>query len=357
MSTANTKSASQYGQAVRFFVLHGFPNRTREQRWQDFLARVDCPGAYHTPAYFLEPYWEGKHPFAVLAFKQGAIVGVLTGLHLRDRVISGLPSRPQVSIEDQSSSSVMDTLRTGLLWEAGSTRLVEVFSWHSTPLPAFEENGFRERQLEGDVVLDLAVGAEALFKQFHENRKRNIRTAIRNGVEVCEEKSAQDLAEYWEVYRHWQDTVRKHVHADCKFDDAQKVLELSANHRRFLARYQGQAIAATSVRFCAGGLIEYAGNCSLDRFNSLRPNDLLLWRTIEWACQRGFRKYSLGAAHPFLQKSGGMIEPIDCYRMDRTFFHRYQLKESVLALRRALLHALPVRMQPVARAWLKRLLG
>jgi hypothetical protein len=43
--------------------------------------------------------------------------------------------------------------------------------------------------------------------------------------------------------------------------------------------------------------------------------------------------------------------------MDRTFFHRYQLKESVLALRRALLHALPVRMQPVARAWLKRLLG
>jgi hypothetical protein len=350
-------NAAQSDQAARFSVLHAFPQRELEQRWRDFLGRVDCPSAYHTPAFFLEPYWEGKRPFAILAFKHGEMVGVLTGLHLRDRVISGLPSRPQLCIQDDDGGAVADALRKGLLWEAGPASLVEVFSWHSTPLPAFEENGFREKQLEGDVVLDLRLGAEALFKQFHDNRKRNIRAAIRNGIEVSEEKTEEDLAAYWEVYRGWRETERKKIRAESSFTQVKKVHELSAIHRRFLARYKGKPIAATSVRFCPTGLIEYAGNCSLDEFIGLRPNDLLIWRTIEWACKQGFPKYSLGAAHPFLAKSGGVVEPIDCYRLDRSFLHRYELKENLRDIPRALFHVLPVPLQQAARASLKHLAG
>ena len=58
-------------EGVHFSVLHGFPPRELEERWRDFLGRVDYPGAYQTPEFFLEPFWEGKHPFAILAFKQG----------------------------------------------------------------------------------------------------------------------------------------------------------------------------------------------------------------------------------------------------------------------------------------------
>ncbi len=341
-------------EGVHFSVLHGFPPRELEERWRDLLGRVDYPGAYQTPEFFLEPFWEGKHPFAILAFKQGEMVGVLTGLHLRHRILSGLPSRPQLCIKDDNGRVVADTLLKGLLRETGPTKLVEVFSWHSTPLPTFEEYGFRKKQLEGDVMLDLRLGAEALFKQFHDNRKRNIRAAIRNGIEVSEAKTEEDLAAFWEVYCGWRETERKKVRADSSFAQVKKVHELSANHRRFLARYKGKVIAATSVRFCPTGLIEYGGNCSLDEFIGLRPNDLLIWRTIEWACRQGFSKYSLGAAHPFLRKSGGVVEPIDCYRLDRTFLHRHELKENLLAIRTALFHVLPVPLQQVVRAVQKR---
>ena len=351
-----SKSASQYDEAIRFFVLHSFPKRALEERWRTFLSGVDSPSAYDSPAFFLEPYWEGKHPFAVLAFKASEMVGVVTGLHFSDRVICGLPSRPQLCVKDDDNGKVTETLRRGVLWESGPAKLIEIFSWHATPLPTFEGHGFQEKTLEGDVVLDLRLGAEALFKQFHENRKRNIRAAIRHGVEVSEEKTEEDVGAYWEVYRRWQDTERKKIQAGCSFSEVKQIHELSANHRRFIARFKGKPIAETSVRFCPCGLIEYTGNCSLDEFNSLRPNDLLIWRTIEWACQQGFHKYSLGAAHAFLTKSGGVIEPIDRYRLDRTFLHRYEWKENVQSLPHRLFHALPAPLQRVTRDTLKQLM-
>src|SRR5580693_6810530 len=83
-------------------VLHSFPPPQLEQKWQDFLRKPDFPSAYVTPSFFLEPFWDMKGPFAVLAFKETEIVGVLTGLHTRDRMSSGLPSRPQLCIRDDS---------------------------------------------------------------------------------------------------------------------------------------------------------------------------------------------------------------------------------------------------------------
>jgi Acetyltransferase (GNAT) domain len=339
---------------VYFSVLHGFPPRELEERWRDFLGRVEYPGAYHTPEFFLEPFWEGKHPFAILAFKQGEMVGVLTGLHLRHRILSGLPSRPQLFIKDDNGGVVTDTLLKGLLRETGPTKLVEVFSWHSTPLPTFEEYGFRKKQLEGNVVLDLRLGAEALFKQFHDSRRRNIRTAMKKGIEVSEVKTEEDLAAYWEVYCGWRGTGRKKVRADSSFAQVKKVHELSANHCRFLARYKGKPIAGSTVRFCPAGLIVYADNCSLEEFIRFYPNDLLIWKAIEWACKQGFPKMSLGGAHIFLRRCGGVVEPIDRYRLDRTFLHRHELKGNLLAIRTALFHVLPVPLQQVVRALRKR---
>jgi hypothetical protein len=344
----------QQEEEAELSILHGFPPHELEKDWRSFLSQADCPSAYTTPEFFLEPYWEGKRPFAILAISQGEVVGVLTGLHLRDRIVSGLPTRPQICTKDNDDATA-DILLKDLIEEAGSTKLVEVYSWHSQPLPAFEQKGFRKKQLEGDVVIDLRSGAEELFKQFHQSRRRNIRLAIRNGIEVSEVKSDADLAAYWEVQCGWRQTERKKVNAEGNFADARKVHELRRNHRRFIATYKGRPIAATGVRFCPAGLIESAGMCSLDEFIHLHPNDLLMWRTIEWACEQGFRKYSMGAAHPFHIRSGGVVEPIDCYRLDRTFLHRHELRENLRAMPRSLVLVLPAPLQQTARALRKRL--
>jgi Acetyltransferase (GNAT) domain len=325
-----------------FVIVRSILPPALEAGWREYLTRVEAPGQYDAPDFFLEPYWEGSHPFAILAFDEGRIIGSLTGIHPAGVVECGLPWRPQVRIaRDADPDLASKLLMDGLLQEAANAKLITVYAWDSTPLPAFAKHGFRTGKLEGDIVLDLKLGPDAIFKQFHENRKRNIKTAIKNGIHVSEAQTAEDLAEYFEVHSAWLGTARKKIRAASNRSAIAKTHEMTENHRRFLARYQGKVIAATGVRFLRGGLIEYAGNCSSDEFIHLRPNDLLIWRTIQWACEQGFSKYSLGGAHPFLRKSGGTVVPIYSYTLDQTFLRRHDLKEHLVRVARQVVDRIP----------------
>jgi hypothetical protein len=326
----------------RFLVLHDFPPLEIAILWREFLGRVESPAHYNAPEYFLEPYWEGKNPFAILAWSEDKIVGVLTGLHTKGQVTCGVSSRPQICIDKGvDGTETTRTLAEGLLREAGRARLITVYTWEGTPLPGFEQNGFRSLKLEGNIVLDLSLGIEALSKQSTKNRRRDIRIATRSGVQVSQAATAEDVADYWEVYSKWRQTKRKKIVHNHTLAMIEKVHEMRGNHRRFLARYNGKLVAASGLRFYSGGMVEYANNCSLDEYMKLQPNDLLVGKTIEWACEQGFTKYSLGGAHPFLRKSGGTVVPIYRYRLDRTFLRHHDLAEGISAVARALRRRLP----------------
>jgi hypothetical protein len=315
-----------------FIVLHDYPPPELERLWREFLSRIDSPAHYEAPEYFLEPYWAGKRPFAVLALDRDRVIGTLTGLHLGGRIVCGVPSRPQIRIDGADDPLLAsEKLVEGLFHEARREPLITVFSWKWLPLPGFEQRGFLRRELEGDVVLDLSIGTDRVFKQFHQSRRRNIRLAIRHGIEVREATTSDDTAAYWQLYSAWRSTERKVIRHKHTLATIETIHGMRTNHRRFLARYKGQVIAATGLRFLSGGLVENANNCSLDEFLHLHPNDLLTWRTIEWACENGFSKYSMGGAHPFHRRSGGNLVPICRYRLDRSFLHRHDLKESLSA--------------------------
>ena len=338
-----------------FVILHEFPTPEIEALWREFLTRAEFPAHYDTPEFFLEPYWSGQNPFAILAFDNAKVVGVLTGLHHDAEVVSGLQSRPQLCLDPKANAFVTsEILAEGLLHEAGRAKLITVYTWATTPLPAFPQRGYRFRELEGDVVLDLKVGAEALFANFAKNRRRDVRLAIRNGISVSEAITDEDLRAYWEVYSAWRKTERKRIHHDRSFAAVEKVHHMRGNHRRFLARYEGKVVAAAGVRFYSGSVIEYANNCSLDEFMKLLPNDLLFWRTIEWACRHGFKRYSLGGAHPFLRKWGGTVVPVYRYRLDRTIFRRHDMKENLADVARKLLRRMPTSWQGKIRKVLKK---
>jgi hypothetical protein len=326
---------------TRFLVLHEFPPPDVQELWNAFLSRIDSPSHYDSPEYFLEPQWAGKRPFAILAFHEGEIVGVASGIHVDGSTDCGVLSRPQIRVDTTYAAIANSRLAEGLLQEAGKEKLITVFAWNWVPLQGLQQQGFLRRDLEGDVVLDLKLGSDAIYKQFHENRKRNIRAALKHGIEVTEANTREDLTAYWEVYSRWRQTERKEIFHNLSFETIEQVHNLRHNHRRFLARHNGKVIAATGLRFQPRGMVEYANNCSLDEFINLRPNDLLLWRTIEWACQNGFTKYSLGAAHPFLRKSGGTVIPICRYRLDRSFLHQHDLKDSVRSQARSIVARLP----------------
>lgn len=337
---------------LNFRIVREFPSPSEERAWREFLPRSDWPSHYTSPEFFLEPYWHGKKPFAVLAYDGGRIVAVLTGLHEGDHVISGIPARPQVSFDRTIDySHAAQTLALGFLEEAGSARLISLYTW--TPLEALRIMGFRLRALEGCVVLDLGLGPQALLQQMHMSQRKNTRIATRKGVEVFEAATEEDLAAYYDVYCRWRRTSRKEIEGEqVPFSVVLAAYRLKSNRRYFLARHDGKIIAGSSVRFSPGGLLEYSGNPSLDEYFLLKPNDLLKWKVIEWGCAQGFPLFSLGGAHRFHLKSGGTVVPVYRHRVDKTWLRRHDLREALTDTGRKAL-----RRAPLIDKTVRRLLG
>lgn len=334
-------------------VLHEYPDVDVEQVWRKGLDRMKLPAHYNAPEFFKEPFFEGKQPFAVLAFDGESVAGILTGIHDGAETACGQPARPQACIaEDTDSISAAAMLAGGLLEEAGPTKLVSVYSW--APIEGLGRFGFRVRPLEGNVMLDLSLGPEVLFKQFDENRRRNIRLAIRNRIEVFQLSTPQDVRAYYDVYREWRGTPRKRIVWDeVSFDVFERALALVASRKVFLARYDGRIIAGITLRMYPGGLLEYAAGHAIEEFVRLRPNDLLHWRAIEWACEQGFGAYCLGGAHSFLRRFGGTVVPVYRHRLDRTLLRRIDRVEALQDWRRKSFRRLP---SPIQKA-IRRLAG
>jgi hypothetical protein len=317
--------------AMSYEILHEFPAGNIEKIWRDLLGRLKFPSHYNAPEFFLEPFWTGKRPFAILALDGECAVGVLTGIHDQNGVVSGLPSRPQTEVDPNADAvSVLDSLLQGLSKETGREKLFTIFTWPSPEFAHLTAHRFRSRQLQGNVVLDLTLGAEAVFQQFSKDRRRNIRFAEKHGITVREAENREDFKIAYEVYNGWQKTERKEVQGEKRtYEHFESSQVLRHSRRLFIAELEGKAIAINMFRFYPGGLFESAANCSYDEYLHLKPNDLLQWKGIEWACKNGLRRHSLGGAHPFLTRFGGEIVPIIRYRMDRTLLRKHDLREMV----------------------------
>jgi len=349
MPATAAKPSNHAEQQVDFCIVNEFPGPSLELAWRDCLDRADAPAHYNAPEYFRDPKQGNERRFAVLATKDSRVTGVLTGAHEGDHAACGLITRPQICMDESADAAATgEALVRGFLAEASAAKLLTVYSWF--PLESFMDYGFRERTLEGAVVLDLTQGPEALFKQLDKKRRNCIRSAMRQPVEIVEATTDQDIASFYTVYSRWFGTTRKKIEGrKLSLEFFQQRFLLRENVRAFLARSEERVIAGITLRFLPGGLVEYSNNSSLDEFLHLKPNDLLLWNAIEWACREGFPRFSLGGAHRFLREFGGTLTPVYRYRLDRTRLRQHDLRENLTDWGRATLRQMPRPLETAVR--------
>lgn len=312
----------------KIFTEH--PDEEWSQKWKEFLKRASFPTHYTTPNFFVDPFVRGGERFAVLSIQNEKITGVLTGIFDGKKIVSGLFVRPQFAID--KSFNVLKTAENLLegLKEKGGAELevAEFFSWE--PIHEFEEIGLSEREYggeQGTIILDLSKGADALFKDFSQTRRNELRKAIKqNKVQISEVENLDELRELYAIHCDWNE--RKGNVPD-KFEDFQLAWQQKNYRKIFIAKHDGKVIAGSYYRFCPGGVIEYAANNSLSEFQKLRPNDLLGWHSIRWACENDFSLYSMGGSHLFLRRFGGDTASTFRYKMDFTTLKIHNIKETV----------------------------
>lgn len=338
---------------MRHRILHAYPDPQLELKWLECLAHANDPAHYASPAFFKELYFREKKPFAVLAIVNEEVVGVLTGVHEKEKVISGLESRAQIAIDRRYDAyEVLSLLALGVKEEARDAKILEVYSWSHLDLSPFVDMGYRKRSLTGNPVLDLSLGTDTLLKECGTTHRRNIKLAAKNGVVATEVTTKEDFDAFYVVYDQWCTAKQLFKYTnELEWEVFQTTRE---NRRLFVAKKDGKVIAGTTLRFFRGGLVEYSRNSSLPEFQQFKPNDLLMWHAIRWSCENSFSRYSMGAHHKFLRGFGGQMTPIDRYRKDRTWCRRHDLKDFVVDASRAAVHSLPPAWEEKVRKILRR---
>lgn len=331
---------------MRHILLTAAPDAGLTARWNRFLTKAPFATHYCTPNYFNDPYLRGE-AFAVLAEEaNGEIAGALTGIWDRDKAISGLFVRPQtVFASDADLNATAAALLDGITdLDDGKPGFVELFTWQQ--VPGFTDLGMNEREGHDAmclVVLDLRLGADALFAGFSQTRRNEIRKSLRQGnVEIKELENANEFDQMYAIHVDW---CRRKGHPHDTLEQMQTAVADRENRRTFIAKAESKVIAASFYRFCPRGVVEYAGNCSIPEYQYLRPNDLISWHAIQWACSEEFTRFSMGGSHLFLRRFGGEVLPTYRYWRDHSRLKLHDLRERTRELSLGAYKRLPTKVR------------
>jgi len=164
----------------------------------------------------------------------------------------------------------------------GSSNLQEVF----------HKMNYVAKAKENEYVVNLGGGAQKLWMNIHHNKRRNIKRALEQGVEITQSHNNEDLKTFYSLLQASVERKGYTPYPRALFEAIWNNYdpELSSV---FLAKWKGKSISGVFI--VVQGKTVYALNAgSLVEGWEVRPNDIMHWKAMEWACSRGYTKYNLG---------------------------------------------------------------
>lgn len=224
----------------------------------------------------------------------GIVQGTFTsyfGFGLTLQVICG----PVTNIEKKDNPQLVRRLLTELENYCKRKRIIlsDIWVLDSWQLRAvFLKMGYASVGKINDYVVNLEEGAQKLWENIHHNKRRNIKKAEREGVEIVQSHSHKDLETF--CLLHEASAKRDGFTAVPRswFEAAWKIYtpELS---NLFLACWKGKCVSG--VYIVTHGKTVYALRAgSLAEGLKVRPNELMHWKAMNWACENGYSKYNMG---------------------------------------------------------------
>jgi len=142
-------------------------------------------------------------------------------------------------------------------------------------------------------VLDLTRDEEQIFAGFQGSTKRNVKKAIREGVQIEISESSESINEFYRLYGI---TRRRHgtaIEPLAFFENVYRNVISKGNGNVVLASH-GKKYIGTAVFFHFGKFVFYQFGASDLTYQHLRPNNLIMWEAIKWYRQKGFELFSFG---------------------------------------------------------------
>lgn len=141
--------------------------------------------------------------------------------------------------------------------------------------------------------ISLAENTSIMQSNIHDMHRRNIKLALNNGVQVFRGQSKEYLREFYKM--HLQTRHRQGV-------PVQPWKFFATIYEKILKKDMGFILLAYKENVCIAGAVflywhetlTYKYGASTLEGLSYRPNNLLMWKAIEWGCDNGYKRMDLG---------------------------------------------------------------
>jgi FemAB-related protein (PEP-CTERM system-associated) len=147
-------------------------------------------------------------------------------------------------------------------------------------------------------ILDLSSNPDDNWKKLDSRRTRwAVNKAIRSGVTIRTETDINDLKTHHKLKIQ---TRKKHGSPAPSFNFFKKIMDCFEDKgyvKLWVAEHENDVIS-TLMFYTYKDVVMPAYIASNDAYNSLMPNNLLYWRSIEWGCNNGFKYFDFGRTEP-----------------------------------------------------------
>jgi lipid II:glycine glycyltransferase (peptidoglycan interpeptide bridge formation enzyme) len=225
-------------------------------------------------------------------------VGILQGAYsryFRFGMTLGVMRGPVINFNDADSSGIVESLLRKLEDYAKKNRIIEARIWvpQAWKVEAiFRSLGYSLINQYNEYVVDLQNGIEHVWKNISHNKRRNIKKAMSMGVEVVESRRIEDLLIFYSMLTA-AEKRRGFRSYPLWFFKAVWELYKPDLSKIFLARWGGKDVSGVFIVMHGKTVFALAAGSFKEGWKA-RPNDIMHWKVMEWACQNGYSRYHMG---------------------------------------------------------------
>lgn len=147
-----------------------------------------------------------------------------------------------------------------------------------------------------NVVRNLDISMDDIMADFEHKVRKNIKKAVRNGLEIIVDEDGTHLDEFLRIYY----KTMERTDANEEFFFSKEFFE-TLNHMKdnvmyFYVLYEEKIISAELVIYGSKNAYSFLGGTDHEYF-SVRPNDFLKYEIIKWAKEKGLKNFILGGGY------------------------------------------------------------
>lgn len=242
---------------------------------------------------------------SLLAKKIREKKGYLQSLSLHSTIRGGPIFKPTTDGIKAASLLLKEYNNRANKWGPLYSRIYPLFDSPEL-IPVYEENGYKFSGWN-NFIIDLKRPVEDVWSDISKSNRKNINNCIKSGVVIEEIDDKKALRPFYSLLAQNYQSKGYPLEGLTFFEYVFEILYSKGMAKFFVAKYNDEYAAVRAVLIYKGVIYDWHTG-SLEKYNSLKTNNLIVWHILKWGAENGYSTFDFGGGGEPEQLSEGWVE-------------------------------------------------